>query len=194
MSEFGEDFWQEHWSGGNAAHSSPVNPYLRALVPRLSAGTALDAGCGVGTEAVWLAENGWDVTAVDISPAAIAEGERRAGATAIDWVAADLTSWEPSDRFDLVFSAYAHASISQVELYRRLARWVRPAGTLLIVAHRHSAHGDHPEHATVTGEDLGGLLDAGVWSDVAVSEEERRMHGGRVLRDLVLTAVRSPES
>ena len=41
-------------------------------------GTALDAGCGEGAEATWLASRGWDVTAADISAEALARAAARA--------------------------------------------------------------------------------------------------------------------
>jgi 2-polyprenyl-3-methyl-5-hydroxy-6-metoxy-1,4-benzoquinol methylase len=198
MVGFDQEFWDEHWDGADTARIVPVNPYLRELAPDLPVGTALDAGCGAGAEAIWLAENGWAVTAVDISSSAVAEGTRRAVAAGVqqqvEWAAADLTQWEPPARFDLVFSAYAHSSISQVELYRRLARWVRPGGTIFLVAHRHGTHGHHPEEATVTAQNLNDLLDPNLWDDVTVREEERDVlpqSGQMRLHDLILTATRT---
>ena len=44
----------------------------------LPVGTALDAGCGTGADAVWLARQGWAVTAIDISPTAVGQAERLA--------------------------------------------------------------------------------------------------------------------
>jgi 2-polyprenyl-3-methyl-5-hydroxy-6-metoxy-1,4-benzoquinol methylase len=47
------------------------NPLLIETAQRLTPGKALDLACGTGRNALWLAEHGWSVTAVDGSPAAI---------------------------------------------------------------------------------------------------------------------------
>jgi 2-polyprenyl-3-methyl-5-hydroxy-6-metoxy-1,4-benzoquinol methylase len=195
MAGFDQEYWDEHWDGANAGLTVPTNAYLREVALDLPVGTVLDAGCGAGAEAIWLAENGWTVTAVDISHSAIAEGQRRAIAAGahVEWAVADLTRWEPTTQVDLVFSAYAHASVSQEELYRRLARWVRPGGTVLIVAHQHANRGHHPEEATMTAQKMNTLLDPKLWHDATVREQERDipLHGGTVrLHDLILTATR----
>ena len=76
-------YWEEHWQSlGEDAIGEVANPYVVAETSGLGCGTALDAGCGAGAEAVWLAEQGWDVTGADISPAALAKARRRAEASA----------------------------------------------------------------------------------------------------------------
>ena len=73
MAEFDKNYWEVHWtldSPGQEQRQLPVNPYLPAETMRLPPGAALDAGCGSGAEALWLAEHGWLVTAADISATA----------------------------------------------------------------------------------------------------------------------------
>jgi 2-polyprenyl-3-methyl-5-hydroxy-6-metoxy-1,4-benzoquinol methylase len=72
-----------------------VPPELRALIEgrgALPAGRALDVGCSTGTQAVYLASNGWQVTAVDAVPRALARARARAEAAglSIDWILADV--------------------------------------------------------------------------------------------------------
>ena len=58
-------------------------PELRSLIEgpeKRAPGKALDLGCGTGTNAVYMAEHGWDVTAIDFVPGAIASAKRRAAA------------------------------------------------------------------------------------------------------------------
>src|SRR5690242_12796755 len=91
---FGPQWWEQHHQDRHDHHdhhSSP-GPQLVAEVAGLPAGTALDAGCGRGADAVWLARQGWRVTAVDVSPTAVRDAEARAGdlAPGIEWVVADL--------------------------------------------------------------------------------------------------------
>jgi SAM-dependent methyltransferase len=110
---FDKDFWERHWqqreNGGSGSMSgSPPNPYLARETSHLTPGTALDAGCGGGAEAIWLASQGWHVTAADISSEALARAAERAatsgtpraatsGAPAsLRWVEADLSVWSPA--------------------------------------------------------------------------------------------------
>ncbi|WP_443056385.1 class I SAM-dependent methyltransferase [Streptomyces sp. MUM 178J] len=70
---FDRDYWERHWQQGRAGGpgslgGNPPNPYLAHETAGLAPGTALDAGCGSGAEAIWLASRGWHVTAADISP------------------------------------------------------------------------------------------------------------------------------
>lgn len=68
--EFGKTFWEERYRGRTTAHVSPPNPQLVTEAGDLTPGTALDAGCGEGADAIWLASRGWQVTAVDIATTA----------------------------------------------------------------------------------------------------------------------------
>jgi SAM-dependent methyltransferase len=147
--EFDKDYWDRHWADdpGGAASLSP-HPYLARETTGLVPSTALDAGAGTGSEAIWLAAHGWHVTAVDISAKALARARERTANTPmtgrVRWIEADLTSWEPGRRFGLVTSSYAHPAMPRQAFYRRIAAWVAPGGTLLIVGHLHAhAHADH---------------------------------------------------
>ena len=102
-------------------------------------GTALDAGCGEGAEALWLASRGWHVTAADIAAEALARAASRAAAQTpasglVRWVEADLTTWAPETQFDLVTTNYAHPAMPQLAFYQRIAEWVAPGGTLCLYA------------------------------------------------------------
>ena len=66
---FDKDYWESHWQQASGHAPGPElvpNPYLAREISRLAPGTALDAGCGEGAEAIWLATAGWQVTAADI--------------------------------------------------------------------------------------------------------------------------------
>jgi SAM-dependent methyltransferase len=154
--EFDADYWElEHRRGFGTSKREP-SPSLVAEIGALLPGRALDAGCGVGGDAHWLAARGWQVTALDISTTALAEGRRAAEAAGqewaarIRWVQADLTKWEPvGPGFDVVTSHYVHVPGPQELLFQRLASWVVPGGVLLVVGHsvEHGrGHGDDPGH------------------------------------------------
>ncbi|WP_305684852.1 class I SAM-dependent methyltransferase [Microbacterium sp.] len=201
MNEFDKDYWEDQWSPATSGRERqlPVNPYLTAETAHLPVGTVLDAGCGTGTEAIWLAEHGWDVTAADISATALAEARARAAAAGlgepVEWVETDLSRWEPTRTWDLVVTNYAHAQIGQLPLYRRTSSWVAPGGTLLIVGHLHGHHRDahhghdHPEGATATLEGITKLFDSPQWRIDSAYGHTRTVHPGGSpvqLRDVIV--------
>ena len=57
----------------------------------------------------------------------------------MEWVEADLGVWDPGTRFDLVTTHYAHPAMPQLDFYERIAGWVAPGGTLLVVGHARTA-------------------------------------------------------
>ena len=112
------------------------------------------------------------------------------------WVEADLTAWEPGAEFDLVTTHYAHPAMPQLEFYDRVARWVAPGGTLLIVGHLHThgaeSHGHHPPaEASVTADAITARLDDREWEVVTAGEQVRSLGGHRELQDVVVRARRT---
>src|SRR3954453_9333207 len=67
-----EAYWDRKYRAGHRSWSGEPNPQLVALGTDLAAGRALDAGCGEGADALWLAGRGWRVTGVDVSAVALA--------------------------------------------------------------------------------------------------------------------------
>jgi SAM-dependent methyltransferase len=210
---FEKDYWEQHWDDAHGDPESAPNPYLVQETSDLAPGTALDAGCGTGSEAIWLAEHGWRVVAADISATALecaaARAVQASVSDSVTWVEADLTTWEPNGRFDLVVTNYAHPAIPQLAFYQRIADWVAPRGSLLIVGHSHASdpsghHHDHdsaaggpsgghpPAEATVTLADITGVLDSEVWRIDTGEELTRTLAGGPTARlhDVVVRATR----
>ena len=145
---YDQDFWEQLWSrtlrerAGDVARRPP-NAHLTAEVGGLRPGLALDAGCGHGSDTLWLAAHGWQVTAVDFSAAALAHARSTAEAAGadvpgrVDWVEADLATWTPQPgHYDLVACLYVHVPGSVQEMVRRMGAAVAPGGTLLLVGHR----------------------------------------------------------
>lgn len=206
-------FWERRWEQVCDAHAAvvrdwPPNPRLVAEAEGLPPGTALDAGCGHGVDAIWLASGGWTVTAVDFADTALRRARERAStlgsevASRIDWIRADLGTWTPPEqRFDLVSSHYVHGAARRDTLFRRLATSVAPDGRLLIVGHhpsdRHAAgpHALAPE-VYFTAEEVAAILDPDRW-DIAVAETRPRSAIGpdgheTTMHDAVLRARRRP--
>ena len=148
MPSYDRDFWDQLWSrtlherAGDVARRAP-NAHLTAEATGLPPRFALDAGCGHGSDTVWLAARGWQVTAVDFSTAALTHARSTAEAAAgdvagrVDWVEADLASWTPPPRrYDLVACLYVHVPGPVEEMVRRMGAGVTLGGTLLLVGHR----------------------------------------------------------
>lgn len=189
MNGLDRDGWERHWQQGRnggpgSMSANGPNPYLVSEIGGLKPGSALDAGCGAGAEAIWLASADWNVTAVDISATALAIAAERAatgaGADRIRWVEADLSVWDPGTAFDLVATHYAHPETPQLEFYDRIAEWVAPGGTLLIVGHLHThestGHDHHPPaEVSIDAASVASRLSAPEWKVITADERARTM-------------------
>jgi SAM-dependent methyltransferase len=100
----------------------------------MTPGRALDVGAGEGRHAIWLARRGWAVTALDFSKVGIERGRAASDSDAIEWVVDDIRSWAPAAGvvYDLVLVAYIHLAD---DVHGRVAKWVAPGGTLLVLGH-----------------------------------------------------------
>ena len=193
MTTFDRTFWEARWSQALSEHPDhvsgrPPNAHLSAEVENLRPGLALDAGCGHGSDTLWLAARGWRVTAVDFSATALAHARATAEpvgvelAGRIDWVEGDLSAWSPRPgHYDLVSCLYVHVPGSVEQMVRRLAAGVAPGGTLLLVGHRpiDPATGK----ATAAAGQVQVSVDAAVASldpswDIAVAEDRPRAMAG----------------
>ncbi len=187
MTVFDQQWWEERYRSAPALFSGRVNPQVALEAADLPPGRALDAGCGEGADALWLADRGWDVLAVDISTVALdraaTDAERRGLSGRVRFEQADLTRWTPAGRFDLVTCSYVHATEAvRGALYARLAGAVAPGGTLLLVQHDPREGADvHPELLDMfaTAEELAAELDPAAWDVVAAGLRPRaaRHHG-----------------
>ena len=157
-------------------HRHPWDPHVFRTTVRPHApavrGTALDLGCGAGADAIWLAREGWRVTGVDISSAALAhaatEAEAAGLADRIEWLQADLDGGLPDGEWDLVTTAYLHSPVElpREKVLRRAAAAVAPGGTLLVIGHQGhpSWHADPPAEVTFpTADDVVLSLDLDGW-------------------------------
>jgi tellurite methyltransferase len=127
--------WDERYASGKYSSASP-HKLLISLVKDLKPGKALDLACGAGRHAVFLAENGWRVTAVDNSPVGIEIAGRRAKekAVEIDFVIADLEKGEfrpEESAYDLICDFY----YLQRELFAVMKRSLKPGGIVVSTIH-----------------------------------------------------------
>lgn len=193
--------WDAKFSASEFLFTDRPNQTVVAEVTELPPGRALDVAAGQGRNAVWLAAQGWQVTAVDFSPVGLGRAEQLAAAHGVDvtFVLADVREWRPpSAQFDLVVVAYLQLPEPEIrDVLRRVADAVAPGGTLLVVGHdrdnltRGTGGPDQPEVLytveSVT-EALAGLrIDKAQQYDRKVQTES----GERYAVDTVVRAVRS---
>ena len=131
--------WDERYRGAELLWTERPNQLLVEEVSGLKPGKALDLGAGEGRNAVWLAEQGWRVTAVDFSQVALnraAKVAERSGME-VQTVQADLTAYTPAaGAFDLVVILYVHLPPDgRRRVLGQAAKALRPGGRLVIVGH-----------------------------------------------------------
>ena len=131
--------WNRRYASADR-HATPVpNQFLVAEASGMAPGRALDLACGAGRNAVWLAERGWRVTAVDFSDVGLRLSRElgRSRGVKVDWIEADVVEWAPaSSAYDLVCVLYLQMPASERRrVLRHAVDAVAPGGTLLVVGH-----------------------------------------------------------
>lgn len=108
LDELDRDFWDDAYRR-DPSQVDVADQFLEAEIEDLEPGTALDLGCGSGTNGLKLARRGWSVTGVDWAEHAIKVARQAATAQGLDaaFIVADITEWMPLREFDLVISTYA---------------------------------------------------------------------------------------
>jgi SAM-dependent methyltransferase len=142
----------------------------------LPAGRALDLGCGTGTDAVYLATHGWDVTAVDMVPQALAATRRRATAAGVAprLVHGDVTrlaGLDVGEGYDLLtdFGCFHTLPDDQRAAYvTSVSHAAAPRATLLLYGFRRPPKAA-PMYAGVTDEEIRRRFGAAGW-ELVVAE------------------------
>jgi glycerol uptake facilitator-like aquaporin/SAM-dependent methyltransferase len=129
------DAWDARYAATERVWSVEPNMWLVEVVDGTVPGRALDVACGEGRNAVWLAEQGWRVTAVDFSAVALTRG--RAASDAVEWIEADAVSWTPPpDAFDLVAVVYLHLEPGERRTVLAAATAaLAPGGSIVVIGH-----------------------------------------------------------
>jgi SAM-dependent methyltransferase len=136
------DFWNGLYREEGYRYGTEPNAFLvEATAPATgdSPHQALCVGAGEGRNAVWLAGQGYDVTALDISEAGLAKAEAMAAkaGVSIRTVAADFADFDfGNDRWDLIAAIFAHQPAPMSDrLHRRFLRALAPGGRLILEAY-----------------------------------------------------------
>jgi 2-polyprenyl-3-methyl-5-hydroxy-6-metoxy-1,4-benzoquinol methylase len=128
------EFWNDAYRQ-NAGHVVVPDRLIASLVAHLPTGSALDVGCGTGTNALYLSGYGWRVTGVDWSEHAVFLAERAAFVAGVQprFEVADAATWNTRRRFDLILILYALPAGGQAApMIRNTARTLKPGGTIFI--------------------------------------------------------------
>ena len=195
--------WDERYGVDELVWTSTPNAFFVSEVVGLPAGRAVDLACGEGRNAVWLAEQGWEVTGVDFSPVGLAKAQRLAEARRVDvrWVESSVEEWTaPPDGFDLV--AVCYLQLPQPERSIALAvaaASVAPRGTLFVIAHDHDnltrGFGGPQDDAVLYS--MGDVTDVAELSGLVIERAEQVIRqvatesGTREAIDTLVHAVRS---
>lgn len=131
--------WNERYATRELVWSRGPNARFASEVVDLTPGMALDVACGEGRNGIWLAEQGWRVTAIDFSDVAIRKASqiaRRRGVN-VQWIIGDVASYPLSARaFDLVAVLYLHTGAAErAQWLRNVIGAVKPSGTFVYIGH-----------------------------------------------------------
>lgn len=163
--------WEARYQAGDRPHDGPASSLLRRWLSRLPRGRALDVATGLGRNAMFLAQAGYRVDAIDISPTGLRVASRRAkraGLRGIHWIAADLDHWRiPRGRYDVVVNAF----FLKRRMFPALRAAVRPGGILIFEQH-------------LDGPSSGGGSSHGHTSGGGPSARTRRLRPGELRRRL----------
>ena len=134
------DLWNERYQQKGHVLGAAPNQFVAERLAGLEPCLVLDLGSGQGRNAIWLARQGHDVTAVDVSDVATRQAAELAegAGIALQFIAEDLTTWEPpAESVELVLLAYLQApEASRKAVHSKAAGALAPGGHVFIVAHR----------------------------------------------------------
>jgi len=197
--------WDERYRTSELIWKAAPNQWVRQYTQDLSPGTALDLASGEGRNAIWLADRGWQVTAVDFSAVAMEKAKELASqhgnrtADRIEWAVEDVLSYAPTAEYDLVLVIYLQIAAEQRKtLLQHAAAVVSPGGRLLVVGHHtdnllHGVGGPPNPEVLYTEDDI--LADLAEFPNLIFRTAQRveRVIDGQLRRalDVVVEAERS---
>jgi len=192
-------FWEDKYEKASPETSGQPSAVLERFVKDRPIGHALELGCGKGDDAVWLAKQGWTVTAVDISETALGYARANAGRNGVEnqitFEAHDLTQSLPDGLFDLVTAQFLQSPVefAREAVLNRAAAMIAKGGLLLV-----TTHGSRPSWSwapedmvfPTPKEALDALaLDHTCWRQIAVDNFERMATGPKGEKGSVIDTV-----
>ena len=131
--------WNERYSSDRYAYGMAANDFLVSMNDRLPVGKILCLAEGEGRNAVWLAEQGNEVTAVDASDIGLQKADRLAKARGVEItsVHADLADYDiGTQQWDAIISIFCHLPPAlRPDVHRRCVAGLRDNGMILLEAY-----------------------------------------------------------
>ena len=130
--------WDARYRTSELIWTAEPNRFVVEVLADVPPGVGLDLACGEGRNAVWLAEQGWTMTAADFSGEALAKAAALSGARGVEvaLVQADAVTWSPPPGQDLVLLAYLHLpAADRAAALGHAVGACRPGGQVVVVGH-----------------------------------------------------------
>lgn len=189
------DFWTSLYERRPRKALGNPGKALQSLLQDLPPGKALELGSSRGDDAIWLAQQGWHVTGVDIALNAIETAKafaKEAGVSArTDFRSMDLTRETPTGKFDLVMALFFQSPIDfpRDAILNKVAGQVASGGYFLTVTHGSvppwNGMSDFHEFPTPQEEYAALKLDPNLWEIVCLEARERQVTGPQKQETLV---------
>lgn len=192
--------WDRRYADPAGVWGAAPNIWVVQELNGLTPGRAMDLAAGEGRHALWLADRGWQVKAVDFSSAGLAVGRDLAESQGlgehIEWIVEDATSIAPKPgSVDLILMAYLQLSAAQLQAAVSAAvRSLAPGGRFLFISHDASNPGQGtggPQDPAVlqTPAQVAGWLSAAGMSVLSAETRARPVTGApRPALDCVVVA------
>lgn len=126
--------WDERYRTADRLWSASPNLFVADRLSTATPGVGLDVASGDGRNAIWLAEQGWGVTAVDFSEVAIEQGRKLSDRVAFE--VGDVRTWSTDKTFDLVLISYLHLPRGEMQsVVSAVGSWLSSGGELFMIGH-----------------------------------------------------------
>ena len=133
------DYWNDRYATQGLVWGGEANQFVAAELSGLTPRRVLDLGCGQGRNAIWLARQGHDVTAIDVSDVAIEQAKVLADEAGVHvtWTAHDLATWQPEpETYDLVVLSYLQLpDTTRRVVHAGAVAALTPGGRIFLIAH-----------------------------------------------------------
>lgn len=159
-------FWNERYAEHEAVYGLQPNEFFKEQIDKLPPGKLLLPGEGEGRNAIYAAQQGWDVTAFDSSDVAIKKALKRAEQLGvhINYVHTDMEGFTAAaESFDAVGIVYFHLPPqARIVFHERVIQWLKPGGCIIMEVF-------NPEQLSKSS---GGPKDITMLYDAAMLEED----------------------
>jgi SAM-dependent methyltransferase len=196
--------WDERYAASELVWSATPNQFVAAELAHLKPGRVVDVACGEGRNALWLADRGWEVTAVDFSLTGLDKGRtlqsrhEHGRDMHIDWVHADVVTYDFGlEQFDLVLVAYLQiVDDDRHTVVRRTFDSLVVGGTFFMVGHdttnlTEGTGGPQDASVLFTAEDVLADLDGERFEVERAERVPRTVDTGEVAYDALVKLVKT---